>query len=50
MIDLKELKSTVMRSDRLRSSRLGEVLADYPDTVSEDQYLALLPMILRLGR
>jgi hypothetical protein len=50
MIDLKKLKSTVMRSDSLRSTRLGEVLADYPDTVSEEQYITLLPVILRLGR
>ncbi len=50
MIDLKQLKSTVMRSDRLRSSHLGEVLTDYPDEVTEDQYVALLPVILRLGK
>ena len=48
MIDLSHLKKTVMRSDRF--SHLGEVLADYPDTVSEEQYITLLPVILRLGR
>ena len=50
MIDLTQLKKTIMRSDSLRSSHLGEVLADYPDTVSEEQYITLLPVILRLGR
>ena len=50
MIDLTQLKSTVMRSDRLKSSQLSEVLTDYPDTISDEQYLALLPVILRLGK
>ena len=50
MIDLKELKHKVRESERLRNSHLGEVLTDYPDEVTEDQYVALLPVILRLGR
>ena len=50
MIDLKQLKSTVRESERLKNSQLIEVLTDYPDEVTEDQYIALLPVILRLGR
>ena len=50
MIDLKELKNKVRESERLRNGHLGQVLTDFPDEVTEDQYLALLPVILRLGK
>lgn len=50
MIEIRDLKEKVHNSDKFRGSSLDSVLQEYGDTVTEDQYIALVPAILKLGR
>ena len=50
MIDLRPLKQRIHESDRFRGSDLDEILKEYADSISENEYIALVPVLLRLGK
>ena len=50
MIDIRDLKAKINKSDKYRGSDLDNILREYPDQISEEQYLTLVPIILKLGK
>lgn len=50
MIEIKDLKDKIHKSDKYRGSDLDNILAEYPDQISEEQYLTLVPIILKLRK
>lgn len=49
MIDLQELKRKIHESDRYKGSEVDNILTEFPDSITEREYIVLLPVILRLG-
>ena len=50
MIDLRDLKAKIQSDERLKHSPIQEILNDQPDTISEEQFLMLLPILLKFGK
>jgi len=50
MIDLRHLKATVQSDSKLKHSALVDILNEQPDTISDEQYLTLVPILLKLSK
>lgn len=50
MIDLRPLKLRIHESDKFRGSDIERILQDYPDSISENEFITLAPILLRLGK
>lgn len=50
MIEIRDLKDKIHQSDKYRGSDLDNILTEYPDQITEDQYITLVPIILKLGK
>lgn len=50
MIDLKDLKQKIHESDRYRGSDIDSILKEYPDYITETEYISIVPILLRLGK
>ena len=50
MIDLRHLKATVQSDSKLQHSALSDILSEQPDTISDEQYLTLVPILLKLSK
>lgn len=50
MIDIRDLKAKVHASDKYRGGDLDSILEETKDEITETEYLALLPIFLKLGK
>lgn len=50
MIDLKNLKAKILSDDKLKHSAIADILQEQPDTISDEQYITLVPILLKLSK
>ena len=50
MIDLRDLKRKIGTDEKLKQSAIADILQEQPDTITEDQYLTLVPILLKLSK
>lgn len=50
MIDLRDLKKKIGSDEKLKHSALSDILNEQPDDISEEQYLTLVPILLKFGK
>jgi hypothetical protein len=50
MIDLKNLKEKIQSNDKLKHTAIADILQEQPDTISEEQYILLVPILLKLSK
>lgn len=50
MIDLKPLKQRIHESGRYGGSDIDSILKEYPDYITEMEFISIVPILLRLGK
>ena len=50
MIDLRELKKKIGSDEKLKQTALMDILQEQSDIITEDQYLTLVPILLKLSK
>lgn len=50
MIEIKPLKEKIHNSDKYRGGDLDSILQETKDEITENEFLALLPIFLKLGK
>ena len=50
MIDLRDLKRKIGTDEKLKQSAIADILQEQPDTISDEQYLTLVPILLKLSK
>ena len=50
MIDLTDLKKKIGSDEKLKQSAIADILQEQPDIITEDQYLTLVPILLKFGK
>ena len=50
MIDLRDLKKKIGTDEKLKQSAIADILQEQQDIITEDQYLTLVPILLKLSK